>query len=231
MSAPVHSPRTALGMKLPMACTLARNTADNCMRAQIPLAESGDAVSFKSVVAGLPQGSGAPCPNRYPSPDRRRRAPLRTPPFFRVDASACAYRQKLAQMRVGRTFGFDADAILPSDMLAQSADKKRGSIKCSEQSKDNLKLYWRSSSCRPSRPAATRSASRASSVRVQAWPGRPCWVPIWRLAPWSALPATSPSVRPFQNAAPNTRRKATAPSDWTIRAIMHGWSFSFIARN
>ncbi len=230
MSAPVQAQHTWLGMNLPMNCAFARNTADNCMAVQIRLAGPADAVSVISVVAGLPQGSGAPCPNRYPSPDRRRRAYLRTPPLFRFSAGAWAYRQELAQMRFGSKCSFDAGAILPSDMSARSADKKRGSITCSEQSKDNLKLYWQSSSCRPSRPAATRSASRASSVRGRAWPGRPCWVLIWRLAPWSALPATSRFARPFQNAAPDTRRKAAGPSDRTIRAITRGWSFSFIAR-
>lgn len=226
-----EAPHTSLGMKLPTACAVARNAADNCVRPQILLAGTADPVSVISVVAGLPQGSGAPCPNRYPSPDRRRRAYVRTPPLFCIDTNVCSYRQKLAQMRVACTCGFDAGAILHSDTCAQSADKKRGSKTCSEQSKDNLKLYWQSSSCRPSRPAATRSASRASLARGQAWPGRPCWGPTWRPAQWSVRRATSPSARPIRNAALNTRREATTLSYRTIRALAHGWSFMFIARN
>ncbi len=230
MTAPAQVPRTSLGVNLPMTCTVARNTADNCIVVQMHLAGPADAVSVTSVVAGLPQGSGAPRPNRYPSPDRRRCAHLRTPPLFVFSSNACAYRQELAQKRVGHTCGFDVDAILHSDMCAQSAYKKRGSRTCSEQSKDNLKLYWQSLSYQRSRPAATQSASRALSVRGRASPARPCWAPIWRLAPWSAQPATSPSARPFQNAVPNTRRKAAGTFDRTILAIWQGWSFSFIAR-
>ena len=224
------------GIYSPARDLSARNTAENSHSSGIVLARSSDAVSVVRVVAGLPQGSGAFSPNRYPSPDRRHFAATRMPPLFCFDIMAWRYRQELAQKRSSAWHRFDLRRGLASNCAAKSACKIRGRKKCSEQSQDHQRQslpFW---PFRRPPHAVTRLASRHLSAGALARLVRPCWTAISSPGLLSARPATWPSVRHIPNVAAKALRVLTRASGQakpvtshhaTIRANARGWSFSF----
>ena len=200
------------GISLPTCAAIARNTADNCIAAQMDLAARADAVSINIVAADLPQGSGADCPHRYSSPDRRRRAFVRTPPLFSFRIDAWPHRRELAQNAFGRGLCFDPNAILPFDIDARRAHKKRGRATCTEQSKNNLRQYSSSYSYRHWWLAATPLSSRRPLVASAVLERRQFLTVTLRPAQPSAPRATSPIVRPSRTAAARTQNHA--PQSW-----------------
>lgn len=224
------------GMYLPARTLFARNTAENSHLSQTALACGRDAVSVVGVVAGLPQGSGAHSPNRYPSPDRRHGAATRMPPLFCFDRMAWRYRQELAQKRSSTWHRFDLRRGLNSNCAAKDAYKIRGRAKCSEQSQDHQRQslpFW---PFRRSLHAVTRLASRPLSAGARARLVRPCWTVISSPVLPLARPATSPSVRHIPSVAAKALRVLTQTSvqamsvtshHATIRANARGWSFLF----
>lgn len=219
------------------ACTLsARNTAEINHLSGTRLASGRDAVSVVRVVAGLPQGSGAHCPNRYPSPDGRHFAATWMPPFFRFDRTAWFDRQELAQKRSSAWHRFDLRRGLISNYAAKVAYKNKGRAKCSEQSQDHQGQslpFW---PFRRSPHAVTRLASRHLSAGARARLVRPCWTAISSPERLSGRPATWLSVRHIPSVADKAFRVLTRASGQatpvtshcaTIRANARGWSFSF----
>lgn len=224
------------GIYSPARDLSARNTAENSHLSGTVLACDRDAVSVVRVVAGLPQGSGAHSPNRYPSPDRRHVAATRMPPFFCFDRMAWRYRQELAQKRSSAWHRFDLRRGLISNCAAKDACKIRGRAKCSEQSQDHQRQslpFW---PFRRQPHAVTRLASRHLSAGARERLVRPCWTVISSPVLLSVRPATSPSVRHIPNVAAKALRNLTQPSGQaapdtshhaTIRANARGWSFLF----
>lgn len=193
--------RMQLGMNLPTHRQSARNTADACMTRQIRLAARNTHATTMTVVADLPQGSGAHCPHRYPSPDGRRVAALRASLFFCSKAYTCPFERQAAQTSCRPLDAFDAPCVLTSNTRANRADQQRGGRACSEHSRDNLRQYSFFWGFRPSRPVAIRSSSRRQLAAWVALEPRPSLVETWPRAPLSALRATSPTAKPSRTAA------------------------------
>lgn len=189
------------GVNLPIARPSARNTADACISCQNDLAACQVGGTVISVVAGLPQGSGAYCPNRYPSPDGRRVAALRASLFFCAVSGAWADARQVAHGGKTGVASFDEGRFLTFDKTAFRAVQQRGGPPCIDTSKNNQRLYWPSLRYHLSRPAATRSSSRRRSGASAGLARRRSLMAIWLRAPLSALRAMSPIVRPSPNAA------------------------------
>ncbi len=221
----------AASVNLPIDLRSARNTADNCFGHKTHLASSALGGSLETVVAGLPQGSGAPRPNRYPSPYGRRRVANRTPPLFLAVTNAWTHRRDPAHGRLIGDCRFDEEAVLTSYCGTNYAQDKRGSSPCAEHSENNLRLYWPSLPSRPFQPAVTPLSSRRRSAELAVLGPRPSWAATLPLAPSSARRATSPIARPSRTAATNTRRPPGARIIHlgTIRADRRGWSLPFSA--
>lgn len=230
-----HAPGRG-GIYSPARDLSARNTAENSHLSQTALACGRDAVSVVRVVAGLPQGSGAHSPNRYPSPDRRHGAATRMPPLFYFDRMAGRYRQELAQKRSSAWHRFDLWRGLNSNYAAKDAYKIRGRAKCSEQSQDHQRQslpFW---PFRRSPHAVTRLVSRPLSAGARARLVRPCWTVMSSPVLLLAQPVTSPSVKPTPSVAAKATQNLTrasgqagsvTPHYATIRANVHEWSFLF----
>lgn len=224
---------TEVGMILPSSAPSARNAADNCAGPSIRFAQTRGTVTHGGVVADLPQGSGAPCPHRYPSPDGRRLADLRAPLLFQAKAIPCHFERQAAHIVHRGVAAFDAGRFLTLDDPCIPSDGQRGDRACSKHQKNNQRLYSSSSPSQLLRRAATpwssrrRSAGSAASARppfsMGTSPRAPSWGPqeTWRIARPSRTAATD---RP-----PALIRGQTRPSRFhpTIRAIRCGWSFSF----
>ncbi|SEL00838.1 hypothetical protein SAMN05216208_2503 [Roseovarius nanhaiticus] len=192
---------TSFGMNLPTDAHSARNTADACMDRQMRLATESGHDTNVGVVADLPQGSGAPCPHRYPSPDGRRVAALRASLFFCFVSTAYPFGRQFAHTHSGASRAFDLPHVLTFDIRANRVDQQRGGRACSKHSRDNLRQYSFFWEYRPSRPVATRSSSRQRSAALAALEHRPSLAAILPRAPLSALPVTSPTARPSRTAA------------------------------
>ncbi len=218
-------------VNLPAARRSARNTADNCSGCKMRLDSVSRNGSLMTVVAGLPQGSGALCPNRYPSPYGRRRVANRTPPFFRAVTNAWTHRRNPAQGRVIGNCRFDGPAVLTSNRATHHARETRGSSQCKEHPKNNPRLYWPFLPSRRLQLAVTPLSSRRRLAVLAAWGLRLSWAAILPLAPSSVRRATSPIVRLSRTAATNTRRPTGARVilNGTIRADRRGWSLPFSA--
>ena len=194
------------GTILPKGVMAARNAAENCIAVQIGLAGPGGAGSVASVVADLPQGSGALCPHRYPSPDGRRFASLRTPLFFCRNTGCYSGRRHVAQTRSAGARAFDAGLVLAFDKESRSAGKKGASTSCPRSSENNLKQssrpfpFWRW------QHAVTASSSRRQSAVSAGLEPRLSLAAALRRAPLSARRATWPTARHSRTAATRTCR-------------------------
>ena len=226
-----HRALCAASIISPEAVRSARNTADNCIRQEMCLAQPMCGDSVEPVVAGLPQGSGAPCPHRYPSPHGRRCDVNRTPPLFCAISTGWGGRRDPAHARLNALSPFDGGVILPFYSGAKYAQDNRGNSPCADLSEHNLKLYTPFCFSRHLPRAATHWASRPLSAVAPDWGRRPYWTATLPLARLSARRATSLIASPSRNAATNISRPLGAHNFHigTIRAVRRGWSLSFSA--
>ncbi len=204
-----------LGMNLPMASRSARNTADNCIACRNMLARARADGSFGSVVADLPQGSGAPRPHRYPSPDGRRFASMRASLFFCCASGDCPDERDIAHLHFTGSDAFDEPLVLTSDTRARRADQRRDGSPCINHSKNNPRLHWPYSVFLASRPVVTLWSSRRPSGALVVWGPRLFSAPVWREVPSSARRATSPIARPSPTAATDASARC-ARADMTF---------------
>ncbi len=228
--APIAGGRGA-GMILPATARAARNTADDCARRKLRLAAGLRNGSVRSVVADLPQGSGAHRPHRYPSPSGRRCDTCRTPPIFSCKTTASLYRQSSAHWGPFGPCHFDDRGDLTSYAWAAPTPDIRGNHPCKEDSEFNPRLYAQCWPYRRSPRAVIRWASRGLSAAAPVWAQQPFWMATLPPAPWSGLPATSPTASPSRTAVNNTRRPSGARNIHleATHADRRGWLLSFSA--
>ncbi len=170
-----------------------RVAADHEKLEKTGLAWTKTAPRLGLVVAGLPQGPGTNCLNRYPSPYGRRRVFWRASPIF---SSAEAHRdgQTLASLCMQKGELFDAAAVSTCDRGITPEGSGRGSLSCRKS------FHW------PQpwlprlalRPVATHWASRPLSGRARASAPRRCWAAALQPGQPSVRRATSPIATPTQ---------------------------------
>ena len=161
-----------VGVKLPMGCENARDTADAVALRVFSLARARDIGNVTKVMEALPQGALTKRLIRYPSPYGRCCAGWHRPPVFSLRMGGCAYRLRLADQRpaIGDRFDGTYDmALTKRDIQSRiSGDEP----KCRQF---NAKLS------RCSRPLPSRRL-------------RPVVTPCPNRRFWAAVPERSPAL-------------------------------------
>lgn len=174
-----------------MTCKFTRSSADSYACFPVRLARRPFAGSLVDVVAGLPQGSGAHSPNRYPSPDGRPRAILRRSPFFLFNSECYNDRQSAAQTAVAWLSGIANAGDSATRGGTFPIQGTRGSDQCSHHIGQVLPAF----SYSPLAGAAAPFPNRPFSVRVPVRAPRLCLTATSPQAPSSVRPAISPIAR------------------------------------
>lgn len=117
----------------------------------------GSARKLICVVAADPQKAGTQCLNCYPSPEWRRCAILRRPPFFRFTTRLCSDGWRIATPRCVRCRGFDGGVRL---VLPDSPVKRGGAGAIARGSNTVFAFSWqRLSVVAPACPSGFLSGS------------------------------------------------------------------------